>query len=183
MIFAESNGCRKRRKNDMRDCDKQYEEYLESHIKSVEKAYTLLWQSIKKMGLSDEEFQLLESNIKSHDKSKFTEEEFVPYSNYFYGDKTEEVVKEFKAAAIIHEKRNPHHLEYWIEREKEMPTIYLIEMVCDWWSFSLQKNRPNEIFDWYNKKKTKMKLGDREQVIINFLFEEIRNLGESLVQV
>ena len=123
----------------MRDCEKKYREYLESHISNVENAYKLLLPRINEMGLSDQELQLLENNIKNHDKSKFTVEEFIPYSNYFYGDKTEKTIKEFRNAVIIHEKRNPHHLEYWLERGKDMPTIYLIEMVCDWWSFSLQK--------------------------------------------
>lgn len=164
----------------MEECEKKYREYLSSHIKYVEMTYNLLLPSIKKMGLSEQELQQLKVNIEEHDKSKFTKEEFIPYCNYFYGDKTEETITEFKKAVHKHETRNPHHLEYWAEKKESMPTIYLIEMVCDWWSFSLRKKEPLEVLEWYNKNKPKMNLSDNECAKIGYLFEEIKNLNNNL---
>ena len=41
-----------------------------------------------------------------------------------------------------------------------MPDCYIIEMICDWWSFSWKKNNLWEIFEWYNDHKDYMKLSD-----------------------
>lgn len=108
--------------------------------------------------------------IREHDASKYSKEEYGPYDEYFYGkNKSYEVVQDFNKAWLHHIHNNPHHWQHWVlnndDPEKgeiiiDMPDCYIIEMICDWWSFSWKKGELNEIFDWYNKRKYYMKLND-----------------------
>ena len=41
-----------------------------------------------------------------------------------------------------------------------MSLNYIIEMICDWWSFSWKQNNLNEIFKWYEERKDYIKLSD-----------------------
>ena len=83
-----------------------------------------------------------------HDLSKFMPNEFFPYMSFFYGKKEEIEQSEvgyFKSlktgndkydrACFIHEKRNMHHWQWWIQSNGEALEIeepYLTEMICDW---------------------------------------------------
>lgn len=160
----------------------EYEKYLTEHIKNVKKAFDLLFSFIKnKLNFSKQELENLKENILSHDRSKWEENEFIPYAEHFYGKKQKGETEKFKQAEKDHKSRNPHHVEFWEGKNGEMPTIYVIEMVCDWWAFSLQRNNPNEIFDWFNKNKSKFKLSEKNQNIVNQLFEEIKRINKTLL--
>ncbi len=167
----------------MRDYEKKYREYLNTHISLVETAYNLLKPFLDKMNLSNIDKISLEKNIKVHDKSKFSKEEFSQYAKYFYGRKTEDVIKCFKEAVILHKKRNPHHPEYWKDKKEIMPTIYLIEMVCDWWSFSLMKGNPLEIIDYYNSNKEKINLKNSENKQVEYLLDKIECLSKENIDL
>ena len=41
-----------------------------------------------------------------------------------------------------------------------MPDCYIIEMICDWWSFSWKQENLHEIFKWYEERKNYIKLSD-----------------------
>ena len=41
-----------------------------------------------------------------------------------------------------------------------MPDCYIIEMICDWWSFSWKQENLYEIFKWYEERKDYIKLSD-----------------------
>ncbi|MHA7966732.1 DUF5662 family protein [Paenibacillus sp. CAU 1782] len=82
-----------------------------------------------------------------HDMSKFLPQEFFPYALKFYSNqKGEGIELRWKKAWLYHQNHNKHHWEYWIVNKytKEalpMPEKYLIEMVCDWKSFSRKWGR------------------------------------------
>lgn len=40
----------------------------------------------------------------------------------------------------------------------DMPDCYIIEMICDWWSFSWKQSNLKEIFKWYEERKEYIKL-------------------------
>ena len=42
-----------------------------------------------------------------------------------------------------------------------MPDIYIIEMICEWWSFSWSKGDLTEIFKWYEERKEYIKLSEK----------------------
>lgn len=74
-----------------------------------------------------------------HDWSKFLPCEWVPYVNYFYGDKTPDAKCAFDRAWLHHIHRNPHHWNHWILNRDDgkmnvlpMPDHFLREMVADW---------------------------------------------------
>ncbi|WP_339146246.1 MULTISPECIES: DUF5662 family protein [unclassified Sutcliffiella] len=83
-----------------------------------------------------------------HDWSKFSPKEFLPYAKkfFYYGEKSAEDELIWKNAWLHHQHKNKHHWEYWVVDPKNkqalpMPRKYLIEMVCDWRSFSRKWGR------------------------------------------
>ena len=42
----------------------------------------------------------------------------------------------------------------------EMPMEYVVEMICDWWSFSWEIGNLYEIFSWYENNKDHIVLHD-----------------------
>ena len=114
-----------------------------------------------------------------HDWSKFLPSEWFPYVEYFYGNKDQNT---FDIAWNHHQKRHPHHWQYWLLREdnpeadftpywqglqteKEavihhffkvlpMPDKYRKEMLCDWrGAGQAQGKARNETKQWYQANK------------------------------
>lgn len=171
----------------------KYDEYIESHKTNVYKAF--LWL---KDNLYNELFggdETLRSQIEyncqyAHDASKRDQFEYDAYDEYFYGsNRSYEVVQKFNRAWLEHIHKNPHHWQYWIlindnpdegEIILDMPDIYIIEMICDWWSFSFNKGNLYEIFDWYDQRKKYMKLSEYTRMKVDNILSMIKNkLDES----
>ncbi|MCB5918336.1 DUF5662 family protein [Lachnospiraceae bacterium 210521-DFI.3.101] len=55
-----------------------------------------------------------------------------------------------------------------------MPYNYILEMVCDWWAFSWQKENLNEIFNWYNEHKDYMKLSPKTRKTVDSILEKMK---------
>jgi hypothetical protein len=84
----------------------------------------------------------------THDLSKFSPTEFFPYAKRFFSGEqlSEEDELKWKHAWLHHQHKNKHHWEYWVvdpinKIAVPMPRKYLIEMVCDWRSFSRKWGR------------------------------------------
>jgi len=84
----------------------------------------------------------------THDLSKFSPKEFFPYARkYFSGSApTAADELEWKYAWLHHQRRNKHHWEYWVLNPNTgeavpMPRKFMLEMVCDWRSFSRRRGR------------------------------------------
>lgn len=131
---------------------KKYTEYLNTHIENVKKAFNDNID-IFMTHFSKNDVDLARENIKSHDKSKFSLEEFDGYLDKFYPSKYYRISDEtaininYDMAWLHHYTHNLHHPEYWVFidsnpktepslRLMEMSPEYLIEMICDWESFS-----------------------------------------------
>ena len=48
----------------------------------------------------------------------------------------------------------------------DMPKQHIIEMICDWWSFSWSKGHLDEIFKWYHTHRKHMKLSDKTRLTV-----------------
>lgn len=48
-----------------------------------------------------------------HDWSKFLPSEWFPYVHFFYGKPGDSVTSAFDFAWLLHQKRNPHHWQWW----------------------------------------------------------------------
>ena len=143
--------------------DLQYIEYITEHKNNTYKAFL----NVKSLLLQDLEtfpdISELDNQIQEHDFSKFSKEEWEPYRNYFYP--TENNPKDeaaFDMAWLHHQHHNPHHWQHWtLLRDSgetvglDMPVNYVIEMLCDWHSFSA-KDPTSTAYDWWNKNRNKM---------------------------
>lgn len=166
---------------------KKYDEYLSNHLECVKDAFNWFVENMPEIFLDEvQQDEISKQCLEDHDKSKWDPEEYQPYDNYFYGNKSYEVVREFNQAWLRHIHNNPHHWQHWIlindnpdegEIILDMPDNYIIEMICDWWSFSWKTGDLYEIFKWYSERKQYIKLSDttREKVenILNSMEDKL----------
>ena len=143
----------------------QYDLYLENHRANVTKAYKWFKRYMPSLARGYEEQICL-----WHDDTKTNSDEYEAYDAYFYGKKkkTKQVEEDFNLAWLTHIHSNPHHWQYWVLITDDaglgrvvpldIPDNYILEMICDWWSFGWGSGDLYEIFNWYDKHKKYMKL-------------------------
>lgn len=148
----------------------EYTDYIKNHVLNVQKAFLkyfvpLLERTNISTLISDEELKKAVENvsvtIQEHDASKWSDDEFDGYREKYYPTVKEKADpnfqkltdEKFDKAWESHYKHNWHHPKYWINEDgsiKDMNLEAIIEMICDWRSFSIAKDDPNEVLDWYN---------------------------------
>lgn len=157
----------------------EYDRYLAEHKANVKKGFdwlrTYLPALVDGIGEWNTNF--------AHDASKSEEDEYKAYDAYFYGrNRSYQVVQDFNRAWLLHIHRNPHHWQHWVlinddpkegEILLDMPMEYIIEMICDWWSFSWKTGNLFEIFKWYEEHKDYIKLSKRTRIIVENVLENI----------
>lgn len=164
---------------------KEYDLYLEQHRADVRKGYEWLRENLPEVvsvfpkGCNAERQICFE-----HDKSKNDLEEYEAYDAYFYGgNRSYVVVENFRYAWLRHIHANPHHWQYWVLHNDEpdegvkvmdMPYNYIIEMICDWWSFSWKTGNLYEIFNWYEEHKSHIMLSDWTRIKVEEILTDIR---------
>ena len=160
----------------------EYDNYINQHVQNVLNAAEWLRQNI------DLDIPPMidghRTGLFNHDQSKWEKEEYDAYDAYFYGGrKTKEVKKTFNYAWLHHIHNNPHHWQYWVLINDDpedgtvaldIPYRYVIEMICDWWSFSWSDGNLYEIFDWYNKHKDRMILSKNTRELVEDILDQIR---------
>lgn len=160
----------------------EYDQYLQQHRNNVKRGFEWLLTNLPTVltGQPDASWQI----IFDHDSSKNNDDEYLAYDTYFYGNnRSYEVMEEFKRAWLRHIHRNPHHWQYWVlinddpsegEIILDMPYNYIIEMICDWWSFSWQKGDLGEIFNWYDEHSDYIKLSPKTRKTVEDILEQLR---------
>ena len=139
----------------------KYDEYLNNHINAVNECYRLLTRK---------ELRDYNSNIITHDKSKYYNDEYDAYDEYFYpsdGSKVGEDPKRkeaFQYAWLHHQNTNPHHWQYWVliqddgtTKPMNIPEKYIKEMIADWSSFAYLNKRPEDLTEWYASHREKQR--------------------------
>ena len=159
----------------------QYDNFLTEHKENVAKGFRWLQENIPEVIEDGFEWQI----CFNHDASKTDPEEYDAYDAYFYGNnRSYSVVQNFKKAWLRHIHNNPHHWQHWIlinDEPKEgmvvidMPYIYVVEMICDWWSFSWKKGDLNEIFGWYEDHKDYMKLSANTRISVEYILGKMKD--------
>jgi hypothetical protein len=162
----------------------KYDEYIITHKNNVTKAFDWLCANLPEIFPSEGMKSQIEWQCTSaHDQSKYTKEEYDAYDAYFYGNRSYETVQNFKVAWLQHIHKNPHHWQHWIlindEHNEgvellEIPFNYIIEMICDWWSFSWRSENLYEIFDWYAKHRDTMQINDSSRRMIEDILNKMR---------
>lgn len=160
----------------------EYDNYLQNHKENVAKGYRWIKEKLPELvdGKINNDWQF----VYDHDTSKSEPDEYEAYDAYFYGgNRSHAVVQSFRMAWLKHIHRNPHHWQYWIlinddpnegEIVMDMPYNYILEMVCDWWAFSWNKEKLDEIFAWYDAHKDYMKLSTKTRDTVESILEKIK---------
>lgn len=161
----------------------EYTAYLKLHIDGVCRAWTeILCPAIAANFTTPEKLEIDFDKIRNtmiyHDRSKWFDNEFEPYCNYFY--LTEEFPSdesEFSKAWLAHIHRNPHHWQYWIVinnvndiTAQDMPFEYICEMLCDWHSFTLRDPKSTAL-NWWETHKSEMILSPNTRTTIERLIK------------
>ena len=155
------------------DYQEEYRKYIIEHKDRVTKFASWLKENCPEV-FDSVDLNAFDEVIAEHDESKFSEEEFEAYAQYFYGTKDNDF--EFNEAWKHHYLNNPHHPEYWLG--EDMPYIYILEMICDWGSFSIDKGDLKELSDfYYNKAENdpEKNLSDATKEIIHDLLIKINS--------
>ena len=164
---------------------KEYNKYLQEHRANVAKAFYWMQTNVPHLMVDDYEIQI----TTAHDKSKSDPEEYGAYDQHFYGkDQSHDVELAYQKAWLNHIHSNPHHWQHWIlnnddpnegEILLDIPYNYIVEMICDWWSFSWFKGNLLEIFSWYEEHKNYIKLHPNTRKLVEDILSRIQNkLGE-----
>lgn len=165
----------------------QYDLYLANHKANVAKGFEWLRENLPEVIEFDEHFEW--QICTNHDFSKTDQDEYDAYDKYFYGgNRSYAVVQNFRRAWLRHIHMNPHHWQHWVlinddpgegEIVMDMPYLYIVEMICDWWAFSWSKGNLHEIFTWYDEHKKYMKLSNATRKSVEIILDKIRAKLES----
>lgn len=160
----------------------KYDEYLDEHKANVIKGFEWLKENLPE--IFEDDLDIYEEHMKRHDLSKYVQDEYDPYDKYFYGkNKSFEVVENFNKAWLHHIHNNRHHWQHWVlinddpdkgEIILDMPELCIIEMICDWWSFSWKQGKLDEIFKWYDEHSNYMKLSKSTRGKVNHILSKIQ---------
>lgn len=127
---------------DIDECENNYYNYVNTHIENVQKAWNEEVSTIDDNFIQKHIDELTEQ-IKHHDESKWSEDEFDAYrANYNPINDQEKIDNEanFQAAWYHHFQNNPHHWQHWIDENgelkplenKDIVKMNYVEMICDW---------------------------------------------------
>ena len=172
---------------DLDGYQKEYEEYIIAHKERVSKMADWLKENLPEI-FEDVDLEAFDEVIKEHDESKFSEEEFEPYAQKFYGPqdingKPLDFVPGYDEAWTHHWTNNEHHPEHWLG--EDMPKIYILEMLCDWGSFSIDKSDLTELINYYYseaKDDEEKNLSDNTKTIIEEILDKIESVISSGVE-
>lgn len=152
--------------------EQEYMNYIEEHIANVKTVFQKYGDRLSQE-LHINKFEL-ERNIYKHDMSKFSDDEFNAYRNYYYPCTDEKVNKEeFNKAWEHHYRNNPHHPQYWEidDNIQDMPNIYIAEMLCDWEAMSMKFN--SNTYEYYLKERDKKPFSENTKKILDVVVEKI----------
>lgn len=152
--------------------EKEYTKYINEHIMNIRLAFTVYGDILcKKLNIPNKQLIL---NINNHDLSKYSEEEFDGYRQYFYPCSNEIKNEElFNRAWKHHYEENKHHPEFWVDsftnEITDMPPTYIAEMLLDWEAMSIKFS--NNTYDYYKKERNKKPLSDNTKKIIDNIID------------
>ena len=147
------------------------EKYINEHIDRVQQFADWLKEKVPEL-FDGIDVELFDDMIREHDASKFSEEEFEPYAQKWFNNSGKTL--EYEEAWKHHWMNNEHHPEFWLG--EDMPYIYILEMICDWGSFSIKSGNMRELSDfYYNKAKDdeEKMLSDATKEIIEEILTKI----------
>lgn len=147
--------------------EKEYIKYIEEHIANVKIAHQKYGNKLCKI-LNIAPI-ILSYKINEHDKSKYSEEEFNGYRQWFYPCSFEHRNEElFNKAWEHHYMYNQHHPEYW---NIDMPPIAIAEMILDWEAMSMKFG--GNTYDYYIKNRDTKSFTEKDKKILDIVLKAL----------
>ena len=163
---------------------KEYDLYLQNHKANVKKGFDWIKENLPDLIPTDGGIDYEHQIGFEHDASKSDPEEYEAYDAYFYGgNRSYEVVQNFRYAWLRHIHLNKHHWQHFVllndspeegEIVLDMPYNYILEMICDWLSFSMANGNLGGTIGWYNEHKDYMKLSDKTRMAVEDILGKIQ---------
>ena len=148
--------------------------------------YSLNDNKIKRVNILGYNFaKELAKQIKHHDESKWSEDEFDAYrANYNPINDQEKIDNEanFQAAWYNHFQNNPHHWQHWLNEKGELEPLKgkdevkkaYIEMICDWQAMGYVFG--DTAYQYYNQNKDTIKLYPELQNWVEELLNKLEKI-------
>ena len=152
--------------HDYIDATRKYLSYLEEHLNNVRVAHSHLSNACKDMWWTTDDFfwHTLLNDVKHHDLSKFSENEFVQYRKHFYPIDGE-IPSDFDSAWENHKRENHHHWET-VSDEYD-----LVHMIIDWTAMSYKFGGSAQ--SYYEKNAATIHISDYHKKYMYEIFEKI----------
>lgn len=140
---------------------REYLDYIERHYNNVQKAWKLIQDKCKDYHFiyDDNLFFQLDAEIKTHDISKLSADEFTQYRQFFFPCKNKQKDKNlFKSAWEHHKIENSHHWQTWTMEgfENAKQELALIHNIVDWVAMGFEFNDTAK--SYYEKNKLEIDL-------------------------
>lgn len=163
----------------------EYDALLERHRVNVKNGYSWIKKYMPEVLLPGYDYDWY---INAHDLSKRNKDEYYAFDAFIFGDRSDvEKREKYRRAQLYHRHRNPHHWEFWIlhtsntkQMALDMDYPYIIEMICDWWSFSWESGDLFDIFDWYRDHKKNIIMSKQTKKTLEDILDK---LEEKLIKV
>ena len=158
---------------------KEYDDILALHSANIKKAFYWIRKSLPEIliDIPGVDYELM---ILLHDDTKTIPDEYDAYDEYLFGKHTKDTMRKFRLAKLQHHHTNAHHWQHWILVTNEgavvpmdMPYECIVEMICDWWSFSWRDGDLYQIFDWYEENKKHMRVSKKTRVTIEDILDKL----------
>lgn len=144
---------------------RDYLEYIDEHRRLIRKAF-LNFKKANLNLLSEDEMEILFSEIKTHDDSKYGEEEFESYRKHFFPcsfENKDDAKEGFKKAVEHHYLLNDHHPQN-PARKTGLNKVACIHNILDWIAMSYKFG--DNVWEFYQKSEIKTKLNPEEREYI-----------------
>ena len=155
---------------------REYCDYLDEHVRNVEKAWCVLKACCKDMRFvyDDYVFGSIDLMVDEHDLSKVSPEEFIQYQRRFcpVGEPDKEG---FLPAWEHHKANNQHHWEHWTNRDYCNPyedECHCVCMVIDWMAMGYKFGDTAE--SYYENNKDQIHLPPWAVELIGQIFSRVR---------
>jgi len=142
---------------------REYLDYIEEHYNNVQKAWKLINDTCQQKGFrfiyDDFVWHTIDAEVKAHDSSKLSENEFTQYRQFFFPTENETKDKGlFKKAWEHHKEKNEHHWQTWTNKHSENPysDAFLVMNLVDWVAMGFKFNDTAK--GYYEKNKHEIEL-------------------------
>lgn len=157
---------------------REYLDYLERHIRNVEKAWKIFKEKCADFRVIQDDvfYNHLERDIFNHDVSKLLEDEFIQYRRAFYPTEFEKRDDYLKTAWPHHIENNSHHWQNWTKRTSLWfhPDDWEVDcahMVIDWMAMGFEFGDTPK--SYYEKNMDKIEL---PAYAIDFIYEIFKRI-------